>query len=175
MIEIRPATTTDASAIAHVHIESWRTTYRGIIADEYLDAMAAETRVDSWLELLKHADQTTFVALDAHKNVVGFANAGPERMGRTDFCGELYAIYLLPDARGRQTGRRLVAETVNWLRDRNLDSLIVWVLRDNPYRAFYETLSGKQVDEKEIHIAGQGLIEVAYGWEDSKALTGISS
>ena len=39
---IRVAKASDAAAIARVHIDSWRTTYVGIVPQDYLDAYSAE-------------------------------------------------------------------------------------------------------------------------------------
>jgi hypothetical protein len=47
-------------------------------------------------------------------------------------------------------------------------SLLVWVLRDNPYRVFYEALGGSQVREKQVQIGEVYLPEVAYGWKDMR-------
>jgi hypothetical protein len=38
---VREANAGDAAAIARLHVESWRATYRGILRDEYLDGNAA--------------------------------------------------------------------------------------------------------------------------------------
>jgi hypothetical protein len=48
--------------------------------------------------------------------------------------------------------------------------MLVWVLAANPGRAFYATLGGQQVDEKEITIGAAPLLEVAYGWPDLREL-----
>ncbi len=53
-----------------------------------------------------------------------------------------------------------------------MTSMKVWVLADNPFRAFYEALGGKYVSEKEIVIGGAPLIEVAYGWNELNVLLG---
>jgi len=45
-----------------------------------------------------------------------------------------------------------------------LDSVLIWVLADNPCRPFYEALRGKLVGEKEIEIGTQRLRQVAYGF-----------
>jgi hypothetical protein len=39
---IRPATPADATAIAEVRVNAWRTTYKGMIPDAYLAAMKIE-------------------------------------------------------------------------------------------------------------------------------------
>jgi len=44
--------------------------------------------------------------------------------------------------------------------------MLVWVLAENPSRAFYDALGGIVVNSKMIEIGGRELQEVAYGWSD---------
>ena len=37
MVTLRDATKHDSAAIAHLHAESWRSAYRGILSGDYLD------------------------------------------------------------------------------------------------------------------------------------------
>jgi GNAT superfamily N-acetyltransferase len=56
-------------------------------------------------------------------------------------CGELYAIYLLPDAWRRGGGTALCMGALEALRHRGLNTVTLWVLRQNgPARAFYERM-----------------------------------
>jgi ribosomal protein S18 acetylase RimI-like enzyme len=160
---IRTAIPDDCAAIAHVHIEGSRTTYRGIVNDDYLDALSHEKRTAQWLKNLEQ-DQITLVAENENHVVVGFADGGPERTGRTDYRGELYAIYLLEECRRQGLGRRLVERIFESLVKAGMDSVLIWVLADNPCRRFYEALGGKLVGEKEIEIGKQRLRQVAYGF-----------
>ena len=41
-VHIRVANVPDAAAIAKVHVDSWRTTYTGIVPDEYLAQLSYE-------------------------------------------------------------------------------------------------------------------------------------
>lgn len=170
MTIIRPATNDDAPAIAHVQVETWRSAYRGIVADQFLDTFSEDDRTVRWTEIIQRPEQITFVAEDEGDGVVGFANGGSERSGREDFRGELCGLYVLPASHGKGIGRRLVATFAHWLIDSGLDTMLVWVLADNPFRQFYEHFGGKLVDEREIQIGKQKLGEVAYGWDDVAAL-----
>lgn len=42
---VRTATVEDTWGIAHVHVESWRETYQGIVSDEYLNSILKNTKV----------------------------------------------------------------------------------------------------------------------------------
>jgi len=85
MIDIRTATSEDAPAIAHVQVQTWKTAYGGVIADEFLDACSVAERTDRWSEILQRPEQGSFVAEIESHGVIGFANGGPERDGRDDF------------------------------------------------------------------------------------------
>ena len=57
---IRQATKDDAMQIAEILVEDWKTAYRGIIDDEFLDSMNAEQRyqveVKRWEKFMLAAD-----------------------------------------------------------------------------------------------------------------------
>lgn len=40
MMHIRKAAVEDAAAIAKVHVDSWRTTYKGIMPSDYLNSLS---------------------------------------------------------------------------------------------------------------------------------------
>lgn len=168
---IRPATSNDAAAIARVHVETWQSAYRGIIADEVLDGLSLEDRAARWSDILRREEQATFVAVPEQNGIVGFINGGPERDGREDYDAELYALYVHPGSHGEGVGKRLTATFTQWLIDSGYDSMFVWVLADNPARKFYEKLGGTILDEKTVEIGGRTLLEVAYGWNDLWRLT----
>lgn len=165
MASTRPATPHDAPSIAQVHVSSWQTAYRGILADSYLDGLSVDDLTERWQVILNKPEQFTFVA-EADGQVVGFANGGPERDKRGDFNGEIYAIYILDRYRGRGIGRKLFQKAAAALLDQGMDSMLVWVMADNPYRRFYRRLDGTPVDSKVIEIDDQQHLVVAYGWED---------
>ena len=53
-IEIRAAQLNDAPSIAQVHIRSWKTAYRGIIDQDYLDnGLDLAVRTRRWQENLR--------------------------------------------------------------------------------------------------------------------------
>lgn len=162
---IRPATLDDAPAIAHVHVRAWQTAYRGVLPDTFLDGLSVDARRDVWqAALAKDAPGEFIFVAEVDEKMVGFVSGGPERKHDPDFTGELYAIYLLHEFRGQGIGSALFKTAVGRLLDLGLDSMKVWVLRDNPHRVFYERRGGVLVGQATIRIADLDLVEVAYGW-----------
>lgn len=166
---VRAATLEDAAAIARVHIETWRTAYRGLVPDDVLAGLSYERRLQRWTEILSRpADGRfgTFVAA-ADDRVVGFASGGPERDGDPLYQGELYAIYVLEVYERRGLGRLLTHAVAAMLVEAGFASMLVWVLADNiGARRFYETLGGTLLREKPADVFGYVLPEVSYGWTD---------
>jgi GNAT superfamily N-acetyltransferase len=171
-VNIRTAKTDDVWAIARVHVESWRTTYKGVLPSDFLTALSYEQRAELWRRVLTKESRGRFVhvAEDEQEQIIGFASGGPERTGQTPYTSELDAIYLLAPYQGQGIGRHLAAGLVNGLIQEGMTSLLVWVLAANPARRFYERLGGQLIDEKPTIIGQTSLIEVAYGWQDARTL-----
>jgi ribosomal protein S18 acetylase RimI-like enzyme len=162
---VRQAGSEDATAIARVHVDTWRTAYRGLLPDDFLAALDEAGYAERWKRTLTDGSGRVYVAEDG-RHTVGFASGGPERAGEDGFTGELYAIYVLQEAQGRGHGRRLVQAVVQGLREMGLPNMIVWVLRDNHNaRHFYERLGGVYVRSQPITIGSALLQEVSYGWK----------
>jgi GNAT superfamily N-acetyltransferase len=169
---IRPAQPADIPGIARVHVDSWRTTYAGIMPDDFLASLNYQQREEMWRALLMYPREWLYVADDENSMIVGFASCGPERAGDTDYIGELYAIYLLSEHQGKGIGRALAQAAAARLLEEGFTSMLVWVLADNSSRAFYEALGGQYLYEKPITIGDTTLIEVAYGWIEIRDLIG---
>ena len=87
----------------------------------------------------------------------------------------MYAIYVLAQLQRRGIGARLTAAVVRRLVEQDIDSMLLWVLADNPSRGFYETLGGRRIREKATEVGGIEVIEVAYGWPDLQHLSQLGA
>ena len=99
MALIRVAQLQDAAAISHVHVQSWLSTYRGIVPSQYLASLKEADRIPQWQEWLTR-DICAFVA-EIDGSIVAFAAAGPIREPLASCDAELYSIYLLEEVQGR--------------------------------------------------------------------------
>jgi ribosomal protein S18 acetylase RimI-like enzyme len=177
---VRPAAIDDAAAIARVHVASWRTTYRGLLPDDFLASLGEEPYTERWTRVIGDGSSRVFVVDEQRRgqprrpsdnDIVGFASCGRERAGEVGFAGELYAIYVLDSAQRQGYGRELVRAVAGALREMRLEDMIVWVLRDNtPARHFYERLGGVYVRSQPITIGAATLEEVSYGWRSLDAI-----
>lgn len=170
-LTIRPAQVEDAPALARVHVDTWRTTYGGIVPDDHLANLSYERSQARWVEHLSDLKgETVFAAVDDADQVVGFATGGPLREALPGYDGELYAMYILKAYQGEGCGRRLVAQVARALAGAGYRALVIWALKENPACGFYQKLGGVPIGEKTIEIGGKSLVDVAFGWPDLAAL-----
>jgi ribosomal protein S18 acetylase RimI-like enzyme len=139
---IRTARADDARQIAHIHVETWRTAYRGLIPDAVLDKLEVERRAAFWQERLLSARGAVFVAEEG-ADVTGFCDLVPSRDKEADAEGvaEIAAIYVLPRHWRKGAGRALCESAVAEARRRGYKSVTLWVLASNEgAKAFYEAM-----------------------------------
>lgn len=163
---IRQATPADAEAIADLHAESWRTTYRGAMRDAYLDGDVAAERRTVWRERLgvPAANQHVIVA-DGGGCLVGFACA----YGGADprWGTELDNLHVRSGEQGRGLGTDLLAGTARWVRAMHPDgALYLWVLDGNAgARRFYARRRGRDAEGDHWHAPdGSALAVRRYVW-----------
>jgi ribosomal protein S18 acetylase RimI-like enzyme len=166
MVRVREALIADAADIARIDIETWRTSYAGILPEKLLVDMSPTQRTRLWSSVLARTPGDVIVATGRRGEVVGFASAGARRDGPTRYAGEIFTLYVDPDAQGQGVGRLLLLGLFARLVRRGLRSAVVWVLRENPSRFFYERLGGHLVSHRRINVGGAAVEAVAYGWDD---------
>jgi GNAT superfamily N-acetyltransferase len=173
---IRGAQGKDAASIARVDVDTWRTTYPGIVPQESINSRSYEQRTNVWQACLSESASTRpkwftpewfiYVAEDEVAGVVGFAGGGPSNDYGLSFSGELGFIYIFKAYQRQSTGHQLAATVALRLKKQGHNSMVVWVFSANPYRAFYEAMGGKPVAERFVDRYGGHLAEIAYGWQD---------
>lgn len=167
-MQIRKANVDDAASIAKVYIDSWKTTYSGILPDEFLQTLTYEPK--KWREQI--VNQPIHIAEDKDGYMVGFAMGGKERTGKyAGYDGELYAIYLLEDYQRKGIGNMLFQKVVEQLYKDGVDTMIVMVLADNPAKHFYEAMGGSLLQRTKLHVGGHELPTLVYGWKDISIFT----
>ncbi len=163
---IREAKPADAEGIARAHAASWRTSYRGVLPDAALDRFDARERAVSWREVLQDRSVLTLVAYDTtHLDIVGFCDAGRSR-GDSGHAAEVYRMYIEHHAKRHGLGREMFELVTDWLRARDLRSLIIWVLDNNHHaRRFYEAMGGQPARRVPSRVFGFPIVELSYVWD----------
>jgi GNAT superfamily N-acetyltransferase len=134
-MQIRAASPDDALAIETIRVRGWRAAYRHVFPAAELDGLPIDPERWRARIAVPPPGWTTIVCED-DGTVVGFASTGPSR--DEDEFGELYAIYVDPDAWSTGAGRALLAAAESALAADH-GAALRWVLDDNPRaRGFHE-------------------------------------
>jgi ribosomal protein S18 acetylase RimI-like enzyme len=185
MICVRRAKPGDAAAIGAVHVAAWRNAYAGVLPDDYLAGLSPVRHAVGYEQAIadRRHGHAMFVAVASGADappgrpvdaagaaVVGFASGGRAR--RPGLCGEaptgsgeVETLYLLDDYRDRGLGRRLMRAMAAHLAAVGCRSVVLWVLRDNQARWFYQRLGGRAAARESIRFAGRQVEQVAYLWD----------
>jgi len=164
-IKIRPARPGDARSIAKLDVETWRSTYAGILSAAYLVGLSERRREIGWRNVILREPRDVRIAVNAGETVLGFGSCGPS-YGDPRFSGEVFTLYVAPDWQNRGVGRSILYALFRRLVAAERPSALVWVLRNNPSRFFYERLGGRPVGRKLFRVAGETVEAAAYGWPD---------
>ena len=90
---IREAATADAPGIARVHVDSWHTTYKGLIPEDIIASRTYDYREQMWTRILNEQPETIIYVAEEDGEIVGFVSGGSNRDTDSPFTGELHAIY----------------------------------------------------------------------------------
>jgi len=160
MLEIRRCRQTDdIDEISRIYAMSWKTAYRGLVPDDFLDSIS-ETR---WSPLLKAESNRLLLVLEDGKPVGASTYCGARDEALKDW-GEIISLYLLPSHYRKGIGTKLFSEVLDALADEGYSKIYLWVLEDNrPAREFYEKngfiFSG---DINADNIGGRAVNELRY-------------
>lgn len=173
---VRVARDMDAPGIARVLVDGWQTTYAGILPASFLASFNYDQHEAATRRHLANLPEssTVFVAVGEDGRITGVAHVRQSAESPGGCAAELDALYVLPSFQRQGIGRRLLAEVVRWLPGRGYQSMSLWVLRDNPYRRFYDRAAGNVLaDEKQDEFGGLSVTSVAYGWRNLEALDAV--
>lgn len=156
----RLATPTDAEAIAALHAQSWRQSYRGILTDAYLDGDIFADRRAVWQgRLTEPAPNQFLLVAEAEGTVRGFVCAFGDDDPR---WGTLVDnLHVSQTVKGLGIGTALLQRVGEWVKaHREHPGFYLWVFEKNHgARRFYENRGGENVEQavKDNPGGGQAL------------------
>ncbi|CAB5108009.1 hypothetical protein D3OALGA1CA_1850 [Olavius algarvensis associated proteobacterium Delta 3] len=163
---IRPSQKADLHTMSRIYVQTWRDTYLSVLPYDYLFEMSAPTHEQAFVNQLDSNQFTSLVAEDAGR-VIGFTTGGLERNGNNIYGGEIYTLYVLKNFQRQGIGGKLVSALAEQLNRIGIYSMLVRVLKRNPYRRFYIKMNGTYLKTEYQHLSGENLEVDVYGWLDT--------
>lgn len=163
---IRVATIEDTKGIAKVHVDSWRTTYQGIIPEDFLNNLSYEQRTNLWILNISKANIHLLVAQNSEGEIIGFADCWKRETNTVPNSTDLTSIYLLEEYQGKGIGKELLKHLFKHIQEQGYQKVFVDVLEENKTCSFYERYGAKLYNTVPIKIGGKLLNERIYIWEN---------
>lgn len=82
-MNFRNATSDDANALAKLHVDSWRSAYRGLVPDSHLDSLDCERRAQRFRESIERNAEKTYI-VEGDGKIFGFLTVGACRDADVD-------------------------------------------------------------------------------------------
>ncbi|MCF6522882.1 GNAT family N-acetyltransferase [Streptomyces sp. JJ36] len=179
-------TEADAAGVAAARVGGWRYAYAGIMPQAYLDALSVTADTERRRTMLRNGlpGARHLVSEDGGGAVTGWASYGPYRgkehgpethgdrggpaaAGRgdpQDADGEVYALYVHPEAIGTGTGRALLTAVLEQAGALGCPGLRLWVVEGNARaRRFYERAGFAPDGARQLfEVGGAPVPEVRY-------------
>jgi ribosomal protein S18 acetylase RimI-like enzyme len=167
-MEIRTMREDEAPAVSRIYAQSWKSAYRGIVPQPYLDALP-EYR---WTGILLQNPSRSFVLLSEGRYAGTASIAAPARDEKLPDWGEVISLYLLPAYFGRGFGRALLGHCIRALEKEGFRKVYLWVLEENRRaRAFYEQAGFRPDGAKiPVNIGGKELTELRYLFQNPESM-----
>ncbi len=135
--EVREARRGDEPAVADIHVRAWQEAYRGLMPDEFLDALDPRDRAARYR--FEDPDGPTTLIAESAGKLLGFVTFGESRDDDAAGLAEVYALYVDPQRHARGVGRALMAGVRDKMLAQGFEAAVLWVLRGNDRAAaFYE-------------------------------------
>lgn len=167
-MKIRKANKYDAKAIANIHVNSWRTSYKNIVSREYLNNLSVRksTRINR-----KNINNPAIISLVVEndlREVVGFLFGGENRYKESakQYSCEIYGIYIANEYLGKGFGEKLIRHFFMLLKEKDIKSVHVMFLAGNKAEHFYYKFGARYVSSMEYKMGDQVYLLHSYGWED---------
>lgn len=162
-IKIERASISNSEIMSEIHYYSWKSTYKGMIPDEYL----MNLKPTHWVSMLKNGfSENNLVGWVAYLDEmpIGCACVGNSRYAGYENDLELISIYTLPEYFGIGVGKLLMDEVKKYANENGYLTIGLWVLDKNiSATIFYEKMGFFfNNDTMKIKIGGSELTEYRY-------------
>lgn len=163
---IRFATSDELDKIAALYVHNHKTTYRGLLSEEYLSSLTVETAKNRWNNYLLAEKNRIWVAYESDI-FLGFT-AGKEDDELAD-TWHLDSLHVSENARGRGIGTELIRTVGKYAAETGYKSMSICVVKGNDSaKSLYLRLGAVPLKEFEDDFANTRANSEKLIWQETK-------
>lgn len=146
---IKEAELHDAQEIARIIVSAWKSAYKGIIDQSYVDNMKAEKFIEIMESNIEQKRESIFLYRENEK-AAGFILG--KLLNNSPYNCEIVGLYVLPEFQNMGTGAKLLAHAKKFYSQLNCRKMIIWTLKGAKNNSFYIKKGGIIAEEKALNI-----------------------
>lgn len=163
ILEIKKATLKDVGIISNIYALSWKSAYKGMVPQRYLD----ELRDDNWVLSFKNwigNNILTAQIIFENEKPVGCIAYGKARDIKFDNWGEIVSIYILPGHLRKSYGQKLLQAAIIDMKETGYENCYLWVLKENISAQKFYAANGfiSSKDQCTCEIMQKKLVDIRY-------------
>ncbi|WP_446786493.1 GNAT family N-acetyltransferase [Macellibacteroides fermentans] len=162
-LDIKTASIHDVKEISYIHASSWKTAYKGIVPQEYLDNLKNDFWIPSFEKWISDNTITAKLAYTGNE-AIGCISYGKSRDISLPDWGEIVSLYVLPKYLGRGFGKALLMSAINDMYNKGFENIYLWVLEENLQAQKFYRKNGfiKSEDKLSCEISGKNLFDLRF-------------
>lgn len=165
----RIATQADIPAIAQIYTDSWLRTYRGLLPDDYLDAMSVEISAAKWAKYLEADHQVVYVATTEADEVC--ALLALKLFTPDDRCALVDSLHVEHQRTGQGIGKLLLRQAAEHAQQHNIERFVIEAVVGNDRAiAVYKRLGARVLRQFHDIVDGMHTESVELMWDDITVL-----
>ncbi len=162
---IRKASIYDSIGITKVYIETLKSSHKTFIDSNYVESVSFDKQKRLFMNKL-NKESLIYVAESKIGEIVAFAIPEVSKDANGNNRGEIAMIYVLDRFQGEGIGFKLIQKSVKTFIKSNINSMVMWVLKDNPSNGFCESLGGEPKETKLLQLGTLDYVSIGYVWKD---------
>ncbi len=163
MLKIRLAEEKDLLIISELYIANWKETYKGLVNQDYLDALNVPWAVEKWTNYIKQPKQGIYIA-EKGDQLMGFGAFKPEPT--IENCLFLDALHVTKDARGLGIGSKLINTIGKRAVEEGYSKMNISIVSGNEHaRRLYVNRGVTHYEFEKIDFAGKTSNVEMFVWE----------
>jgi len=136
VFNVRKARFSDIQEIALIHVQSWKSAFKGLMPERYINSYTLEDRKTEWLSILDSGSESVIIAED-NDRLVGFLSFSEN----VNFL-YLSKLYLCPSIYGKGVGCLLMKQMESEAQTACIDLIRLYVLDNNQSAMKFYTKQG---------------------------------
>ena len=121
---IRQAKPLDNYAIANIIVSGWKTAYKGLINDEFLDNLSVDIKAENWKNIILSQNENNHIYIYEENNeILGVIRFGKPDENYNNYNAEIHVLYVRPSLKRKGIGTKLFNFAKKYFLEQNTNQI----------------------------------------------------